>query len=168
MKLFITSVLLLLFAHPVWAIDVWVWFNEEVNLHYKVLNLNQGNPCGTTSEISLTSFPEPDAASEIGMEKVIEFSEGAVVNRWSIPVDKYVLAVDGDSIYVPYRKQALRLYQDGTYEVTSPPTYESRWIKQCPMEALSEFRGSSYVVCHEYRDLQTQVVRRIAYEGPCT
>ena len=168
MKDYGTFLLLVLISQSVWPIDVWVWSNDEVALHYNILQTNDDHPCGSVSRIEISAFPDANTASEIEMEKVIEYSEDGIINQWTIPIDKYVMAIEGEYIYIPYKEGALRLAKGGNFSITSKPNYESEWINQCPTVAMEQFPDSVYVRCFGYKDLRTNKYRQIAYEGPCT
>lgn len=145
-----------------------MWTNEEANLNMKIVSVNEDHPCGSVSKIEIDAFPDSNAASEIGFEKVTEYSEGEIVNQWAIPVDKYVIAVESDSIYIPYKGEALQVYLDGSYKLKKAPEYKSKPLGRCPEFVDAEYSGSSYLRCVEYTDIKSGKSRLFEYEGVCT
>jgi len=169
MKILFGIIFPLVLAAPASALDIWVWTNEDITQNMHVVSVHDDHPCGSTSQIRIEAFPGPDAISKSGFERVVEYSGDKIVNQWTTPIDKYVVAVESDSIYILFKDKALRLHLDGSFEHVEASTYDSpSYLEHCPDLITSVFSGSDFVRCLEYRDLENGTMRTIAYEGPCT
>lgn len=115
-------------------------------------------PCGWTYSKDLDELPPPTTAELInGSEKVIEFDlSGKIINQWAMPVDSYVYAISGQSIYVSWGKSALEISPSGKLTESSQKYIEPK-MAQCPAKIKAIFGNSSYVRCTEHADIVSKL-----------
>ena len=160
---------------PIPTIDISVWSTDDIADHFEVKSTHEDGPCGATSQIALSSFPDFDRARDLGFDAVIEYSGDALIGGWSIPANGTILAISGDSLYVPYGSldtpwgtKALRLVGSGDFEVTPIPPNLIGTAQSCPSSVISHFEPSSYTYCTSIKDFQTGNIRYLGLQGPCT
>ena len=155
----------------VYQIQLWAGPNAQDDK--RVVGIYNHHACGSKIAIvRVDRMPAPaKKESALGSELVVEFDKsGKVIRRWGMPVDAVVAAVVGDRIIVAVSaaaKQALSISSSGALALTPVPGTTS-FIQQTQCPAIKAFRGSDYIRCFEFQDLNTAEVRRIAYQGPCT
>ena len=153
------------------SVEISVWAGPGAEKDPRVVKISEHHACsGRVAVIRAHSMPSDSALEP---DDVLEVSEqGVVLQRWSMPIDSIVVAVQGDRIVVPRsdareKAQALSISSTGELSLTTvPPQPEKPALVTCP--ALAEFKGSDYVRCFEFHDLVSGHVRRLAYQGPCT
>ena len=156
---------------------IWVWADEseippEAKLQFgEYKDPWQGHPCGVVRKIDVSKVLPYGASDFIkGTERVIEFDEnGEVIGSWAMPVDSWVMALDGDSILVSYSfdSKAMSIARNGNVSLVDPIESVLKLFK-CPKSLEKKFGGSAYKRCVEFRDIQTGQLRFLVYEMPCT
>jgi hypothetical protein len=128
---------------------------------------------GKVAVVRINAMPPFSKTATLQPDLAIELSEtGAVIRRWSLPVDATVVGVVGERLIVPISsgnggRQAVSMSSSGDLQqVAVPGDGKPENLIECP--TISEFMGSAYVRCFEFTDLTSGQVRRIAYEMPCT
>ena len=130
------------------------------------------HPCGTVAIARVAVMPLKSGDEALHPEIALELShDGAVVRRWSFPVDSTVLAIQGLDLLVSLGGEqtddrALSISPEGDFRLTTPPRAVVRRAVECPR--LPEFKVSAYLRCWEFEEPGTGKVRRLAYEEPCT
>jgi hypothetical protein len=130
------------------------------------LDVNEEHPCGRTATVPVTRIPLADPALE--GELVLEVAEdGQEVRRWTVPVDVPVFGVRGDELVVRLPDgTSLGIRPDGTFRLVPELLPALPEPVTCP--DLARFRGSAYLRCWPFTDLDGGERRLLAYQGPCT
>ena len=151
------------------------WAGPGVKSDKRVIKLEDHHACsGQRAYARVSEMPAPDTNGSLQPELVVELSiSGAIVQRWPMPVDETVIGIRGDQILVPYRgdrsseTKVLNISSNRSISLSSQPAVlPDSSSFDCPL--LPEFGDSAYLRCFEYLDLESNAVRRLAFQGPCT
>jgi hypothetical protein len=150
------------------------WLDKGTAPGPNVVEVRDDCPCcGLVAHARVDRIPAADAPGPLRSEAVLELdASGAVVTRWSIPMDTEVRAIDGRALVlfgaIGFPDTMLRVFPDGSFRVIEQrPELASPEFGMCPA-TLTEFEGSAYLVCATFQDLRTRAARRLAYEFPCS
>lgn len=127
------------------------------------------HPCGWVREIDVAKLPPPGRRGHVrGTESTMEFdTAGAIVQRWSLPVDAWPQAIDGPNLIVGDGERALTIDGDGRLSASVGRQSETQAI-DCPESIVDEYRDSEYLICVRMKDLTSGVERTVAYEANCS
>ena len=157
------------------GISLAFWAGPDAKRDKRVTAIEEHHACsGQRAYARVTRMPAPGSKGTLQPEVVVEFSpSGGVIGRWSLPVDEIVLGVRGKQIVVPHHsgsandESALFISLDRSLAVAPRPNEMPKAVTTtCPR--IAKFRQSAYLRCFEYVDLESKVIRRLAYQMPCT
>ncbi len=151
------------------------WAGPGIENDNRVVRIEDHQACsGQRVFARVSEMPAPGANGSLQPELVVELSDaGTIIQQWPIPVDDIVIGIRGDQILVPYdgdssgKAKVLSISSNLSFSISSRPAAlpDSSSI-DCPI--LPEFKESAYLRYFEYLDLESNAVRRLAYQGPCT
>lgn len=135
-----------------------------------------GHPCSGVTHAFARTVPAPEDPIH-RPEVVYELdSSGKVIDRWWIPVDSVVGAIEGDDLLISLEIGTLTqlstvflaVGHNGAFKAAPPRQFpeESRKLIECPK--LPDLPASDSRWCWEMTDQRNGKARRIAYDGPCT
>ena len=116
-----------------------------------------------------------------GLDVVYEISEkGEILSKWVSPYNWYILAVDKNSIIVPYsvgaiceynssgpsKGKTLKISEKGDLELLDTDSFPEYKPIKCPVN--DKFKDSGYKGCAIYTDISTKAERILMFEHPCT
>jgi hypothetical protein len=149
------------------------WAGPGVLPGANIVEVYDHHACGGQVALArVRRIPPVGHAGPLIPEEVVELDRsGVIIARWPIPIDRFVLAVQGDELVVPgpalSSEPALFVSSDGAFRLFSvPDRAPSPVARSCP--DLLEFRGSAYLRCFVFEDLRTHAERSLAFQGPCT
>jgi len=164
------------FVYGADEVDLPFWAGKGAKTDKRVLIIKPHCCCsGDIAIARLSCLPLPGEKDPLEPELVLELDEsGGVLQRWPLPVDMRILAIDGDRILVPMAprsgsKSTMAIFISSQGEVLKtavPNGLTEPLIYKCPN--LPDFGGSAYVRCWMFRDISSGKIRRLAYQGPCT
>lgn len=127
------------------------------------------HPCGWVREIEISKLPPPGRRGHVsGSEVVTEFdAAGAIVQRWSLPVDMWPQAIEGAMLVVADNERALAIDGEGRLSASVGRQSETNAI-DCPSGIVEEYRDSEFLICVRMKDSTTGAERSIAYEANCS
>ncbi|GEM_PF-6951250 len=168
--LIITGLFLILSsAHAEKPDGILAWDNDEADKDYKILSKYPDGICNPRQLIAITKMPKPEKARKMGLEIVMEYSNGEIITEWVIPIESTVLAVNGRKIIAANATGTLQIHEDGNFEITKELKSNAERLKSCPDFLLKIHGNTSDLGCYKYEDKSTNKPRYIAYyEGPCT
>ena len=145
-----------------------LWTNPKAKVIQHYAKRVAEHPCGEVVEIRTNRLPpyqrnaylQPERAFEIG-------ADGAVLRTWVMPVDSYVLGVDGDSLYVEVHKRTLVVTLDRRVRRAGQvPAFAQPAEANC--QVPGEIAPSNYAGCLAFRDASSARELKIVYEFACT
>ncbi len=151
------------------------WAGPGAKNDKRVIEVEDHHACsGQRAYARVSQMPTPNSKGPLQPELVVELSRsGGVVRRWSMPIDEIVLGVRGNRIIVPYRddqhsdEKVLLISSDRSFSIAQrPSSLAEPSTFACPR--IRDIGKSNYLRCFEFRDLASNAVRRLAYQGPCT
>ena len=191
------SCLLLLFMVPpgygMDEFEISVWSPDGVELHpagehgieYRddAGNTHYDHPCGSVQKMTVAELPPPDSDDFITRsEKVFELNEDRqVIESWSMPVDSWLMGIDGKEIIVSYFRpviddatgerryepSALAIHSNGALRLAERQKIEPEWV-ECEAAVQSNFGETAYGSCQVLHDAESGEERVILYQLPCT
>lgn len=172
-----TTLLTILFLSPLTQTEeILIWFNnteaEKLNKGNTYQTESQGiqeHPCGHVKVVNVSNIPPPDHKNFIeGTEKVYEFNaSGKIIDRWSMPVNSYLLAALGKNIVVRYGDSSIAISREGT--LSKPPlTNSAPQLISCPKDIKSFHKNSGDIRCFKLEDLTSKKVRYFVHNSICT
>ena len=132
------------------------------------------HPCGESVQVFVKAIPSP-SDPEMQSEEVLEFGPaGAVIQRWSVPIDSVVGGVAGGELLILEEivEEAnippvyLAVSSGGTFRVVPFSSRSPNTSIACP--PASGLPSSGYWECWKIVDGESGAERRFAYEGPCS
>jgi hypothetical protein len=157
-------------SEPGPAVALSYWATDGAQNHKGVLTIHEHHACsGDVVVFSSSRIPQVGELTGIEPEQVLEYSgSGEIVRRWSVPINRYVQAVVGNAVLLPFAfERSIAISNDGTFEIVETPIQKDEPVN-CPSAVLEEMPDSGYPRCHALSIDGEDAVRRIAYEGPCT
>jgi hypothetical protein len=143
------------------------WPGPNVGSDNRVIQLAL-HPCGEVAVARVTSLPRPEKGQTLEPELVLELAQnGAVLQRWSMPVDYTPIGIRGSQILVELRKSRLWLdLKDGIARAKDINIKGEPQPVKC--ETPKDFGNSAYAKCWRFRDLATGKPRTLAFQGVCS
>jgi hypothetical protein len=130
------------------------------------------HPCDGVVERFIKVVPSPtDPIAR--PERVYEYAPtGEVIAEWWVPIESRVKAIEGEQLllhtWIDHTEQAppflVVVRSKGSFQIVPSRETPEPNVKECP----KDLPDSEFLTCYEFVDQATGVVRRIAYEGPCT
>jgi hypothetical protein len=164
------------FVYAADVVDLPFWAGKGAKTDKRVLEIVPH--CCCSGDIAIARVAQLPAVGEkdpLEPELALELNDkGEVLRRWPLPVDKSILAIDGEQILVqiapktsPKSVKAIFISSQGEiFKAEVPNSLAEPVSFKCP--TLSEFGNSAYLRCWMFRDLSSGEIRRLAFQGPCT
>ena len=125
-------------------------------------------PCGEVASARVQRMPIYSRLEPFAPEQVFELSDsGAVLRKWSIPVDTEPYALDANDLIFSYNSSLFRVTATGSIrrQLGRQPVPQPQTVA-CKIPAA--FKNSTYANCWRHVDLRTNRTRTLAYLGTCT
>lgn len=150
-----------------------VWAKDSAKKEKDVVRIREHGPCsGLVADLRTNKLPSWDQTQTFYSELVIEFDlQNRVIRRWPMPVDTVVHGLSGYLIIV-------KLYNENEEDTIAinpageilrfnrKLSEEPVLLESCP--TFSEFGETHYLTCYLFKDLESRMIRSLAFEGPCT
>jgi hypothetical protein len=144
------------------------WTSPATKSDKRVNNISE-HPCGEVAIAKVERLPKYSKTGALIPELVYEVNPltNKVLRKWSMPVDGYLVAVQGDAIYVGYYQKTYRINLNRNVTlVESFPEQVNPHEVQCHIP--NPIYPADYLSCLSYNDLSSGKPRIMSYEMVCS
>lgn len=146
---------------------IWAWHEADMAEQLTVLEQGMDNPCGPTHKVVINKMPEVGKARAMGLETTLEYKGKKVINRWVVPIDTTVLAIEDEDLIVSQPSDSLLINIHGFFTLIDKHDDTAEELERCPSFLKKEFKDPDNLKCLKIPDKKTSRKRYIAYKGPC-
>jgi hypothetical protein len=144
------------------------WTSPATKSDKRVSSISE-HPCGEVAIAKVGKLPKYSKTGALIPELVFEVNPltNKVLRQWSMPVDGYLVAVQGDAIYVGYYQKTYRINLNRQVTlVENFPEQPNPHEVQCHIQ--NPLYSADSLTCLSYNDLNSEQPRIMSYQMVCS